>query len=113
MTDFNWCFAACVDTFDEYLNTLAYNGNQQNTFINSIACRAGCLADSTCVAYDYEFANNNCFFHTDGYLSLVNNQGNGVNQYRRKSCATTLKVAASTTPRGVTGQLSPFRLILQ
>ncbi len=95
-----------MDTFDEFTNTLSYQGSK-TTYKTIASCKAGCLANNDCMAYDYVMSSNDCWFHKGGYISLVNPNAAGVNQYRRVICEST--AVPTTTARivstGAVGKL--------
>ena len=61
------------------------------------ACESACLADSSCVAFDFDNNLNKCYKHPDGYLIYVQLNVASVDQYRRVACT---PQGGSTTPSG-------------
>ena len=94
--EYYYYITACIDTFQEFVDTLSYEGELVYQAVSKEECEDICLADATCLAYDYNGERSICFLHRDGYLNdvVAGVAATGVNQYRRQDC----EVPAETFP---------------
>ena len=98
----------CEDGFEEFPNTLSFNGEAQGTVDDLDACEAICLADDECEAFDYNIVTRKCFTHTAGYQDRVGATAPAnINQYRRLVCGSSVGTNAVADTSIVTGTLAP------
>lgn len=61
----------CSNEFSVHLNTLSAGGTLQYMARTMEECRAVCLPDNTCYAFDFDIIQKACYTHKPGYLSQV------------------------------------------
>ncbi len=78
-------YSACTNGWRSTPNTSSSGAIQQIGINNVVSCQQGCINLATCVAIDYDTANNQCWFHTNSANLASTTTSNGVTQYVRCS----------------------------
>jgi len=76
----------CEDTFVIQTETYSLGGASIDTAFTVEACQAACVADTSCIAFDFNNNNNRCYTHTELLEELTSAD---IDQYRRGTCSTT------------------------